>query len=138
LFLLTHFSAILKTIMLKRNLFFLFSVTVVSLASVVLCIYNYNPYSASNYQFLIFYLSLLGGLFGILSTLIFYLRIAASKKEMVYAFFAPSLRRGFFIAVAITSVLALKGMGLFDLWVIIPLFIIILLLELFFQTKKTT
>jgi len=122
--------------MLKRNLFFLCSVTVVALASIILSVFNYNPYTAHNYQMVIFYASAFIFLFGLFSLIIFYTKIGLSKKETIYALYWPSIRQGILLSSAVISLLVLRGMKLFDLWVGIPLFLILILFELFFQTKR--
>ena len=122
--------------MIKRNLFFLFCIEVVALASTVLCAFNYNPYTAAPYQFVFFYSSIFFTFMGIVALSIFYLKIGISKKETIYVHFWPSLRQAIFISAAFTALLILRGLRLLDMWVGIPLALIILLLELFFQTKK--
>lgn len=122
--------------MLKRNLFLLFSITVVAIASLVLCVFNYNPYQANNNQFSFFYLSLLVALTGIIGLIIFYLKVTILKKNIIFEAFWPSIRQALFISLAISATLFLKGIGLYDLWVVVPLCITILLIEMFFRTKK--
>ena len=123
--------------MLKRNLFFLFTITLFGIISLVLCIYNYNPYLIGVPQFIYFYSSLFISLIGILSIIIFYIRVALSKKETIYVHFWPSIRLAFIVSLSLTSLLILKGLNLLDWWVGIPLIIIAALIELFFQTKKS-
>ncbi|OQB06113.1 MAG: hypothetical protein BWY19_00542 [bacterium ADurb.Bin212] len=122
--------------MLKRNLFFIFSILIVSAASLMLCIFNYNPYEANTNQFTIFYSSVLLFLASLFSITIFYLKISLSKKEMVYSYFWPSTRQGFILSAGIVTLLVLRGLRLLDVWTGAPLFMAIILIELFFQTKK--
>ena len=122
--------------MLLRNLFFLYSLTVVAIASTILSLFNYNPFEAKTYQFIFFYLSLLISLTGIIAITLFYLKIFLNKKEIVYQYFWPSVRQSLILSFGLVFILALRGMKLLDLWVTIPLFITIILLELFFRTKK--
>ncbi len=122
--------------MLKRNLFFLFSVTFVAITSVALCLYNYNPYSAKAYQFAIFFASLFAALAGILSLIIFYAKILILKKETIYSLFWPSVRQAIILSIAATLLLFLNSLNLLDIWIGAPLSVAILLMELFFQTKR--
>ncbi|MEI6498870.1 MAG: hypothetical protein WCO23_02820 [bacterium] len=122
--------------MLKRNLFLLFSFTLFCIVSTVLCISNYNPFVATDYEFAQFYLSLFGALLGFFSILIFYIKINSLKNDKIFIYFWPSVRQGTLISLCLTLTIFLKGMGLFDLWTIIPIAIITILLEGFFQTKK--
>lgn len=122
--------------MLKRNLFFLFFITIFAILSLILCINNYNPYKINLIQFIYFYSSFFVAVAGISSIVIFYLRIVIQKKETIYIHFWPALRQGLIISLGLSIILILKGLRLLDWWVGIPIIIIILLLELFFQTKK--
>lgn len=122
--------------MLKRNLFFLFSLLVIFLASSVLCIFNYNPYQASLNQMMISYTCFAMLLMCIFSLIIFYLKIYISKKECIYLFFWPSVRQATILSIGISTLFILKGMKLLDMWSGIPIFISIILLEMFFQTKR--
>lgn len=122
--------------MLKANLFFLYTITVVAISSFVLCIFNYDPYTATAYNFIYLYLALSTALVGIIGITIFYLKIYINKSAVVYSLFWPSIRQGAFLSLAITSILILRGSKILDYWTGIPLLIVVLLLELFFQTKK--
>jgi len=122
--------------MLKRNLFFLFFITVFSFLSLILCVNNYNPYNINPFQLIYFYSSFFLLLAGILSIIVFYFRLIIQKKETVYIHFWPAVREGTIISLGFTALLILRGLKLLDIWVGIPIMIIILLLELFFQTKK--
>lgn len=123
---------------IKRNLFFLFVVTIFSLISVVLCISNYNPFNIGLYQFLYFYLSVLFTLWGITAIVLFAIKIKLSRKETIYIHFWPAVRQSMFFSLGITLLLVFKGLKLLDIWVAIPVLIIIILIELFFQTKNVS
>ncbi len=121
----------------KRNLFFLFSITLFAIASTVLNIFNYNPYQANLGIFLNFYTSFLIALTGIVSMFIIYIKLKSKKTEALNKYFWPSVRMAFFVSLGVDTLLILKGMKLLDLWVGVPLMIAIVLLELFFQTNKS-
>jgi len=122
--------------MLKRNLFFVFSLFIVGLASLFISVNNYNPFTASLYEFLFFYISFFITLLTFISIIIFYVKIGKSKSEVIYKNFWPSIRQGTILSLGVTSIIVLKGIRLFDIWIAIPIIIIVILLELFFQTKK--
>lgn len=123
--------------MLKRNLFFLFFTTIFALLSLVLCISNYDPHKIGFVEFVYFYSSFLISVAGILSIIFFYLKIILKKNETIYIHFWPAVRQGIIISLGLSILLILKGFKLLDFWIGIPIIVIILLLELFFQTKKT-
>ena len=123
--------------MLKRNLFFLFATTIFAILSLILCINNYNPFSVGFFQFIYFYLSFLLTITGFASIVIFYIRVSLKRRETIYIHFWPAVRQGSIIGIGLTVLLMLKGLGLLDIWVSVPIIIIFLLFELFFQTKKS-
>lgn len=123
---------------IKRNLFFLFTITIFSLISVVLCISNYNPFSIGLSQFAYLYFSVLFSIWGIASIMLFAIKIKLSHKETIYVHFWPAVRQGMIFSLGITILLILRGLRLLDLWVGVPVMIIIILLELFFQTKNVS
>ncbi len=122
--------------MLKRNLFFLFSLLVIFTASSMLCIFNYNPYKANLYQMITSYICFVMLLLSLFSLIIFYSKIYISKKQSIYLFFWPSVRQAGIFSIGIVTLFILKGMDLLDMWSGIPIFLSIILLEMFFQTKK--
>ena len=119
-----------------RNLFFLLSVTVVALAALVLNVFNYNPYFASNVELGYFYVSFWLTMSGLSAIITIYIKSRKDKTEYAKKHFWPSVRQGLFIGAALTALLLLRGMNILDWWVGAPTVFAIILLELFFQTKK--
>ena len=122
--------------MLKRNLFALFSITTFAIASTVLCISNYDPFSSNMAILAQFYGSLLFSITGITAFIIYYAKLNLYKNSATNAFFGPSVRQGFLVGICLTVTLMLKGLKLLDSWIILPLAFICVLLELFFQSQK--
>ncbi|OQA04579.1 MAG: hypothetical protein BWY68_00226 [bacterium ADurb.Bin400] len=122
--------------MLKRNFFYLFSVTIFAIASLVLCLYNYNPFVATSAIFVNFYVSLFASLAGVITLILYYIKYFRSKDKLVYATFFPSLRQAVFLSLALTMMLLLKGLDLLDWWIGTSIVMVAILSELFFQTKK--
>jgi hypothetical protein len=122
--------------MLKRNLFFLFTITLFATASLVLDIFNYNPYQASSAVFVNFYVSLFLSLGGVGAFFIYYLKIKSSKDKLIYAYFWPSVRQGASFAAILSLLLFLHSMKILDWWVGTSAVVVAVLLELFFQTKR--
>lgn len=120
--------------MLKRNLFFLFSVTAFAVASTIVCIFNYNPYTSPTCVFINFYSSFCVAVAGIVGILIYFIKIQTKKDKNIYGYFWPSIRQAFFFSLGATIILLLRGLGILDWWVGGPLVIAVVLLELFFQT----
>ena len=121
---------------LIRNLFILFTITLFSVASMFLGLYNYNPYDASPSQYLNFYISFFFTVSGISSLTYYFVKIKLNKEKVIYSPFWPSVRRGLLSGLCLTTLLFLKGVRLLDWWVGISALIILALIELFFQTKR--
>lgn len=119
---------------LARNLFFLFSITIFAAASLMLDIFNYNPYKSSLGVFINFYISFALTVAGIFTLLIFYSKCKFKKEKNHIQFFWPSVRQASLVAIAISILLILEGIKILDWWVGGPLAISTVLLELFFQT----
>ena len=75
--------------MLKRNLFFLFAITVFGLASFVLDVVNYNPYEAGHAVFINFFVSFFVTLSGILAFIIYFLKLKLGRDKNIYSYFFP-------------------------------------------------
>lgn len=122
--------------MIKAYLFYLYSLTVVAFATLILCISNYNPYQSPAVNFIYFYTALFFTLVGGISLVLFYLKLSLNRSEQIFSIFWPSVRQGLLFAAAITLVFVLRGLRLLDIWIGIPIIVIVFLLELFFQNKK--
>ena len=119
-----------------RNLFFLVSATIFALVSTLLAVYNYNPYIADKSVFINFYVSLTVGLGGLIAILIIAVKTRISKGQSNNVFFWPSVRQGLIFSTAVSTLLLLRGMKILDYLVGGSVVIVVILLELFFETKK--
>lgn len=122
---------------LARNLFFLFTVTIFALASVILDTFNYNPYQASNAMFINFFISLFVAMAGISAFIIYFMKIRFAKDKNINAYFLPSIRQAILISIGFILLVVLRTLQILDWWVAGPMVIAIVLLELFFQTNTT-
>ena len=121
---------------LARNLFFLFTVTVFAIASVILDTFNYNPYEATTPMFINFFASLFFSIAGIAAFIVYYTKLRVAKDKSINAYFLSSIRQGLFVSAAITLLVILRTLQILDWWVAGPMVIAVILLELFFQTNS--
>ena len=119
----------------KAKLFFLLTVVLFALATLVLTLFNYNPFSADISVFIMFYSSFFVSFSGFLTLFLLFLKSRASSQTS-FEFFWPTLRLSIFISLITTILLFLQGTRILDFWVGIPLALAILLLELFFRQSK--
>ena len=120
--------------MLRRNLFFLLSITLFATASLVLDIFNFNPFKASSKELANFYISFFISIAGIFSILIYIVKFKLFRNKTIYQYFWPTIRQSLLVSASITVIIFLKGLKILDLWVAIPAVLSIVLLEFFFQT----
>ena len=121
---------------LLRNLFFLFSLTVLAVASTVISIFNYDPYQSDQAIFVNFYVSLFASLAGIIAIALYFIKSRVSKEKTIYNHFWPSVRQAALFSLAVTAALLLSSLDILDWLTGISLLIVTTLLELFFRTKK--
>ncbi|PIS07564.1 hypothetical protein COT78_02595 [Candidatus Berkelbacteria bacterium CG10_big_fil_rev_8_21_14_0_10_43_13] len=121
---------------LMRNLFFLLAISVFAVASLVISIFNYNPYITTTGSLLGFYLSFLISLTGIGALALYYAKIKLSKNETVYLYFWASIRQAFFLSLAATVLLYLQSLRILDWLIGISVVTVSVLLELFFESKR--
>jgi len=121
---------------LVRNLFFLFAVTIFATASVVLDIFNYNPFESGASVFTNFFVSLFFAVAGITSFVVYFSKLRLSKDKNINAYFLSSIRQGLLLSTGIIILIILRTLQILDWWVAGPLIIAVILLEMFFQTNS--
>ena len=120
---------------LRGKIFFTVSLTAFSVASLILTIFNNNPFSSDSSVFILFYSSFFCSTLGLSVLIILFLK-SRFKESIANSIFWPTARLSFLIASVATLLLILKGLNILDLWVGIPLTLAILMLELFFRGNK--
>lgn len=121
---------------IKIYLFTIFILTLISLGTWFLILFNINPYTTDLISRCAFFASLLIWTTGILSLILFYLRIKLSNKEIIFAFLPLSLRQAFLFSLAFVVVLILSSLNVLSWWSAILTVLSILILDLFFKTRK--
>lgn len=121
---------------LIRNLFFLFAITIFACASMILSIYNYNPYQSESKMLINFYISLAISLTGIIGLFIHCIKMKLYKIDAGNRSFITSIRQATLIAFALVSLLILQGFRILDWLTGVSILVVVILIELFFQTKK--
>jgi hypothetical protein len=120
---------------LRSILFFNISVSLFSLASLLVTIANNDPFSSSFQTFLIFYLSFFVFIWSITTLLIFLIKSRIYNNQLLLGSYFPTVRQSFFVSVTLTIILLLYGLEIFDWWIGVSVIVSFLLLELFFETK---
>ncbi|MCX6808719.1 MAG: hypothetical protein NTW50_03565 [Candidatus Berkelbacteria bacterium] len=98
-------------------------------------VYNNNPFTANKTVFYGLYASFFFTVLGLVAFVLLGTKIRFFHQKSAKEHFWPSVRQGTFLAVAATTLLALKSYHLLDILISVSVVIIVILLELFFQTK---
>jgi len=120
---------------LKSILFFNISVFLFAIALVLVTIANNDPLSSSFNVFLTFYAALFVTLWSTLTLLFFFIKSRILKELQITSYY-PTLRQALFLSIALTILLLLQGLNIFDWWVGVSIIIAFCLLELFFESKS--
>lgn len=119
----------------KAKIFFTLSLLAFALATLLLTVFNNNPYHSETSVFVLFYASLFFSVFGISVLILVFVKRRISEQLQTETFW-PAARLSMLIAAITTLLLILRGLRVLDLWVGVPLTIAILMLELFFRGNK--
>lgn len=120
----------------KTQLFLIFSLTLISLGTWVIIMFNYNPNLADILIPSAFWSSLFLSLWGILTFILYFLRAQFTNREVIYSHLSISIRHSILITSCVVGLLFLKSMNVLTWWVATMFVMVVLLLELFFRTKK--
>lgn len=121
---------------LRLYLFGLYSVAVLSVGLATLLVFNVDPFSAPTWIIILTYALLflfLTCLFGIIG---FYLKVKLSNREVIFANLGPALRQSALFAFLMVGLIFLLQVKSLNWWIGILFVIAILMLELFFRSKK--
>jgi hypothetical protein len=95
-----------------------------------------NPYQSPVWIIILFYTNLTILIAGILALIGFYYKIQISNREVIFSHIYPTLRQGVLIAIVLVGLLFLKQIDSLNWWAALLLVMSVLLLELFFRSKK--
>ena len=121
--------------MLRKKLFYLFSATITSLTIWLYFLFHVDPTYADILIWIAFMASLFFWLSGFLGFIIFYLKINFYNQEIIYSLLPTSLRQASEISLIIVGLLSLQSLKVLGWWEGGLYILVILLLEMFFQTK---
>jgi len=122
-------------VVLRFYLFSLYLTLFLSFGLLSLIFFNVNPYTSPFWMIFLFYLMVFlfwASLFGIVG---FYLKIWASRREVIFAHIAPTLRQSALVGLTLTGLLFLFQIKVLNWWVAVLFILAVLLIELFFRKR---
>lgn len=121
---------------LRLYLFSLYCVMILSLGLWLLLLFNVNPYSAPTWIIIVFYLTMFCFFVGIFAVSGFYTKVWASNREVIFSHLIPTLRQSALISFLIVGLVFLMQVKTLNWWVAILFGISVVMLELFFRSRK--
>jgi len=121
---------------LRLYLFCLVSTIIIAFGLTFVLLMGVNPYQSPVWIIILFYTNLTILIAGILALIGFYYKIQISNREVIFSHIYPTLRQGVLIAIVLVGLLFLKQIDSLNWWAALLLVMSVLLLELFFRSKK--
>jgi hypothetical protein len=121
---------------LKSSLFFIFVLTLISLGVFLMILFNIDPNNADIFTISTFFISVFMFISGFLTFILFYLKNWFNNNEVIYTHLPIAIRQSVLISSAIIGILVFKSLDIFTVWDITIFLVIIILIELFFRSKK--
>jgi len=120
----------------RSKLFFILTITTFALASLILDVFNYNPYKSNNYIFINFFVSLFFFIAGIMSLILYFVKFKLTSASSSLKI-SSSVRQALLLALIVVILALFKTLKLLDWWVGGPTILVVILLELFFRTASS-
>lgn len=121
---------------LRLYMFSLICTFILSLFLFLLLFFSINPYAAPIWIILLFDFTFFLIWTSIFALIGFYLKVWATNHEVIFAHLLPTLRQAIFLSLIVTGLLFLKQIGVLNWWIGGMLVAAIILVELFFRSRK--
>ena len=120
---------------LKKNLFSIFTLTLLSFGAWMTILFNVDPAKADTFILVALYASLFLFIMGILTFIGFWGRVLFSNREIIYSHLTPALRQATLAAFTCVGLLFLQSLRVLSAVDAGAFILAILLLEMFFRAK---
>ncbi len=120
---------------LRVSLFSIFGISLLAFGSFLTIVFYSEPNLKDQLQIIGFFASTFLWLSGILTLIIFYLRVSLSNREVLYAQLPISIRQAGLVSAGLVGLLAMRTVRVLGLSEAIILVIIVVLLEFLSQSK---
>lgn len=122
---------------IKKTLFYLFSLTLISTGIFTVILFNVNPLEADFLTKGAFFASIFFIIMGIVTFIGYYVRLRRANHLLAISDLISAVRQASLLSLIIVGWLLLESLRIFNWWDALLLMISIGLLELFFQTRQT-
>ncbi len=114
----------------------IFAAGIISLLGWVLVLYRLDPFSSTTIAMTLFFITLFFTLASFFTVIGYYLRVLLNRNEIYYAHIIISLRQGILFSLFVCLSLTFQLMKVLKWWNLALLFLAIILLEMFFVSRK--
>jgi len=122
---------------IRKTLFYLFSLTLLSTGMFTVILFNVNPFEADIITRGAFFASMFFIIMGIFTFIGYYVRILRANHLVTISDLISAIRQASLLSAIVVGWLLLSALKIFNWWDALLLTISIGLLELFFQTRRT-
>lgn len=120
---------------LKRNLFIIFSGTLLAFGFWLTILFQTDPTYADILTWMAFFAALFIWLSGFLTFIIFYIKVNFYNHEIIYSLLPATARQSSEIALVVVGLMILQTLKVLGWWEGGLFILVIFLIELFFQSK---
>lgn len=120
---------------LKKTLFSIFSLALVSLGIFIIILFNIDPYKSDRFVHIAFLSSLFLSLAGIWVFTEYLIKIRLNNKELVYSILPSTIRHALLGSAGITLIVGLKMINVLNFLDTLIILIIIAVSELYFKER---
>lgn len=121
---------------IKKQLFGIFTGTLLALGIFLAIFFNSDPYTADIFTKTAFFTSLFLFISGFFTFSGFYLRVYFSNREIIYNNLPIAFRQAVLLAFLLTGLLVLKSLQILSIWDAIIFVVVVILIELYFRSRK--
>ncbi len=120
----------------RRYISTMIATTLIFFIAIALLLWRIDPFTASFFGLLLFYVALFFGIWGTAALFGFLGRFLVLRQIPAFEFIGISLRQGIWVALLACLALFLLSQNLFELWMGIPLIIAFASIEGFFLARS--
>ncbi len=122
--------------LLRFYLFTLYVTLFITTGLLGMVLLNIDPYSSPFWVIILFYLILFLFILAFFAIILFYLKVWASNREVIFAHLVPTLRQSALLSLVLVTLLFLQQLRVLNLWVGSLVIVAIVFIELYFRKSQ--
>lgn len=122
--------------LLRFYLFTLYVTLFVSVGLLGMVFLNINPFDSPFWIIILFYVVLFLFLLSFFAIVLFYLKVWASNREVLFAHLVPTLRQAAFMSLILITLLFLQQLRVLNWWVTTLVIVAVIFIEMYFRRNQ--